>query len=224
MGAPLVFQRLIQKHSGLSSKKIFEMYKSNDPKIRDVETEVTKQYRNVKFCFKPGSSVEDIKENIIKQQEASGEKIRLVVIDYLECISGPYSDSTANTAMIAQKLKDVANELEICILLLLQPQKHAGDPSAELLSYRNIKGSSAVEQAASVVFTLWRAGFSPKNPEDDKYMTVAVVKNRMGGLGAFDFSWNGLTGDIEELDELQKGELDALRKKRASEKAASDLL
>lgn len=223
MGAPLVFQRLIQRHSGLYSKKIFEMYKNDDPKIRDIEKEVSKQYKNVRFCFKSGITVEDIKENIMKQQEASGEKIRLVVIDYLECLGGPYSDATANTAMIAQKLKDIANELEICILLLLQPQKHAGDPSAELLSYRNIKGSSAVEQAASVVFTLWRPGFSPKNPEEDKYMTVAVVKNRMGSLGAFDFSWNGLTGDIEELDEIQKGELNALRQKRASEKAAADL-
>lgn len=125
--------------------------------------------------------------------------------------------------MIAQQLKDIANELEVCIVLLLQPQKHAGDPASELLSMRNIKGSSVVEQACSIIFTMWRPGFSPKNPDEDMYLTIAVVKNRMGQLGSYDFGWNGLTGDLSELDELERGELDELRKRRALEKAEEEL-
>ena len=123
--------------------------------------------------------------------------------------------------MIAQQLKDIANELEVCIVLLLQPQKHAGDPSSELLTYRNIKGSSAVEQAASIIFTMWRPGFSPKSPEDDRYLSIAVVKNRMGSLNLFEFGWNGLTGELSSLDEMEKGELDVLKKRRAAERAAA---
>jgi hypothetical protein len=53
---------------------------------------------------------------------------------------------------------------------------------------------------------------------------MAVVKNRMGQLGSWDFEWNGLTGDIQELDELQKVELHELRKKKAAEKSAADNL
>lgn len=222
MGAPLVYQRLIQRHMGYTGKHIFELYKNGSSDIAKIEQTLETEYKNVKFCFKSGISVEDMREFVIKEQEATGEKLRLLVVDYLECIQGSFSDPTANTAMIAQKLKDLANELELCIILLLQPQKHAGDPSSELLSYRNIKGSSAIEQAASVIFTLWRPGFSAKSPADDKYITFAVVKNRMGSLGSYDFSWDGLTGDINDLDDEQAHELSLLRKRRALEKAQSE--
>jgi len=222
MGAPLVYQRLIQRHTGYQGKHIFDLYKTGSADIKKFEQTLETEYANVKFCFKSGISVEDMREFVIKEQEKSGDKIRLLVVDYLECIQGTFSDATANTAMIAQKLKDLANELELCIILLLQPQKHAGDPSAELLSYRQIKGSSAIEQAASVIFTLWRPGFSAKNPQDDRFITFAVVKNRMGSLASFDFSWDGLTGNIDELGDEEAEELDKLRKRRALEKAQAD--
>jgi replicative DNA helicase len=223
MGAPLVLQRLIQKHARLNSKTIYSMYQNSDNEIGKIETTLDSEYKNVSFCFKSGITTQDIRDYIVKEQEASEEKVRLVVVDYLECLQGPYSDATANTSIIAQQLKDIANDLEVCIVLLLQPQKHAGDPSSELLSYRNIKGSSAVEQAASVIFTMWRPGFSPKNPVEDKYLSMAVVKNRMGSLDLFEFSWDGLTGELTELDELQQGELNALKKRKAAEKAANDI-
>ena len=223
MGAPLVYQRLVQKHTGMSGKKIFEMYKNKDSRLLEFEKRVSDEYKNVRFCFRSGITTDDIRSFILKQQEVDGERAKLVVVDYLECIAGPYSDATANTSLIAQQLKDIANELEVCIVLLLQPQKHAGDPASELLSMRNIKGSSVVEQACSIIFTMWRPGFSPKNPDEDMYLTIAVVKNRMGQLGSYDFGWNGLTGDLSELDELERGELDELRKRRALEKAEEEL-
>lgn len=223
MGAPLIYQRLIQKHTAIGSKKLFQMYKDKDPKLTQHEALVSNEYKNVKFCFKSGLTVEDIREFLIKQREQDGEAAKLVVIDYLECIAGKFSDATANTALISQQLKDLANEFEVCVLLLLQPQKHAGDPSSELLSMRNIKGSSVIEQACSIIFTMWRPGFSPTNPEEDKYLTLAVVKNRMGSLGAYDFHWTGLTGSIRELDDNEKGDLDDLRKRKALEKSQEEL-
>lgn len=224
MGAPLVYQRLIQKHTGLTGKDIFKAYKDNDvPKIKEMEDAVTKNYSNVKFSFKSGITVEMMKEMIMSENE-KGNKIKLVVLDYLECVTGPFSDSTANSSFIAQQLKDLANELELTVLLLVQPQKQAGDPSDELLSYRKIKGSSAIEQAASVIFTLWRPGFNPKKVEEDKYASIAVVKNRMGSLNKFDFAWEGLRGDLCELDEYEKEDLDKLVNRRLKEKMNTDLI
>lgn len=224
MGAPLVYQRLIQKHKGISGKKIFEMYKNRDKSLNEIENMLTEEYKNVSFCFRSGISTDDIRTFVVQENQSNPDKpMKLLVVDYLECIQGPYSDPTANTALVAQQLKDIANDLEICIILLLQPQKHAGDPSAELLNYRQIKGSSAIEQAASVIFTIWRPGFSPKNPAEDKYLTMAVVKNRMGSLGSFDFQWDGLTGKLTELDEFEREDLNELRKRKAAEKQAQDI-
>jgi hypothetical protein len=223
MGAPLVYQRLIQKHTGVYSSKLFEMYRKSDPKIFEFEKKVAEEYKNVSFCFSSGVTVDDIREMVIAEQERTGEKVKLIVVDYLENISGPYSDPTANTALIAQKLKDIANELELTVLLLLQTQKQGGDPSEELVSMRSIKGSSAIEQACSVIFTMNRPGFSPKNPEDDKYLSILVVKNRMGQLSSYDFRWDGLTGSIRSLTEEERVELHEFKKKKAAEKASQEL-
>lgn len=225
MGAPLVYQRLIQRHLGYSNKKIFNIYQTDNQKeIQKIEKVVADNYKNVKFCFRSGVSVEDIRNHIVQYQDTSGEKIKLVVIDYLETVLSPFQDGTASSAYVSQALKDIANDLELTILILLQPQKQTGDSSAELLSARNVKGSSVVEQSLSVIFTMWRPGFSPVTPEEDKYLSLAVVKNRMGGLAKFDFKWDGLSGSIEELDEIESQELSKILERKAKEKLAKDLI
>jgi len=223
MGAPLVFQRLIQKHTGLYSRKIFDMYQTDDKKLVEIEKDLMEQYNNVGFCFKSGLSVEEIREHIIERQIQTDQKIKLVVIDYLECISSGFQDATASGAYVTQKLKDIANELELTVLLLLQPPKVAGDPSDEISSYTKIKGSSVIQQACSVIFSMWRPGFSPKTPHEDRFVCFSVLKNRMGSLAQYRFGWDGLTGAITELDELELTELNNIIARKDAEKNSTSI-
>ena len=147
----------------------------------------------------------------VEQLEEKHGKIRIVVIDYLECIQSSLSDPTAKISMIAQELKDIASDLDVCVLLLLQPPKRVGDPSKEIVTYTDIKGAATVAQACSIVLSLWREGFSPKTSELDNYISFAAIKNRMGKLCKIDCSWNGLTGEIGYLDDIEKEELEELR-------------
>lgn len=220
MASHLVYMKLIQKHTGKQKHEVFEAYKHN-PKLVAEWNEILKtEYKNIKFSFKNGSSVEDMKNDIMRHQDNIGQKIKLVGYDYLECIQGPYSDSTANSAIIANQLKDVGNELDICNLLLLQPQKHAGDPAEPLMSMRNVKGSSVIEQACSTIITIYRPGFSPITPENDKFITISTVKDRMDGLVSLDFHWRGLTGTIRSLEDEERQELRELRESIKNRKAA----
>jgi len=212
MGGSLVFQRLAQKLTGHNSDKLFQLFKTNQQaQIEDIKSKIDDNYKNVSFSFKTAMTVEDIKSSLLHQQEKTGEKFRLVVIDYLECIMASISDPTARIAMISQQLKDLANDLDTCVLLLLQPPKRVGDPSEPILSYTDIKGSATVAQACSVVMSLWREGFSPKMPENDLYMSFAVLKNRMGTLSQADCAFDGLTGKISDLDDVGKSTLQAMR-------------
>lgn len=220
MGLPLVYTRLVQKHLGLDKDKIFQAYKTNSPLAKQANEKLKEEYKNVRFSFKGGLSVEDMRQMILDTQTKNGQKIKMVAIDYLECIQGPYADSTANTAMVAQKLKDMANELEICVWLLLQTQKSSGDPSDPLLSMRNVKGASAIEQACSVIVSLYRPGFSPlRGGETDKFITVSTVKDRMGEVMSEDMRWDGLTSSISELRDGDEEFLEEIRKAKAAEKS-----
>ena len=220
MGAPIVYAKLVQKATGLSFKKALELYRENPTKAKEISEVIKKEYKNVGFNFKSGLTVGDIKNIIQKQSEATGTRPRLLVIDYLECLAGPYSDATANAALIANQLKDLANEEELSILLLLQTQKHSTpDVSDPLLSMKQIKGSSVLEQACSTVLTLWREGYNPNFIDDDKYISFAVVKNRFGSLWRGDFSWEPIRGIIRSLSEEERDEFESFKERKRQDRA-----
>lgn len=221
MSIPQVYQRLIQRHTGHSGDTILKNYENNRvAEIENYQNILNLEYPNVKFSFKSGLTVEQIRGAIIQEQMMTGVLPRLVIIDYLECISsGGIADSAQSKAAISTALKGVANELGICIILLTQPRMAAGGPAGELNSYTDIKGSSVISEAAATVITMSRPGFSPKHPEDDNYVTLNVVKNRMGTLSSTDLHWDGLTGNIRSLSGEEENDLKALRLAIAAEKA-----
>lgn len=214
MAIPQVYQRLIQKHTGDHPNTIEKNYVTNNlNKIEEYENVLNNEYEHVKFCFRTGLTTEEMRNVIIKERDKTGVTPKLIVIDYLECVKGPFSDSNANKALIATQLKDIANEFGICVFLLTQPTKMDGDPSYELSSYTQIKGSSVIGEAASVVFTMYRPGFSSSEPQYDKYAVIKVVKNRMGELSTTELGWEGLTGRIFSLDSEQRMELKELQER-----------
>lgn len=220
MGKPIVTAKIIQQRTGLDFIDALDFVKNQPEEAKILASTIMKEdYANVNFTFKAGLTPEDMKDMIKAQEAVTGKKVKLVIVDYLECIAGPYGDQTANTGFIANILKDVANELEVCILLLLQTQKHSTpEVSDPLMSLKGVKGSSVIEQSCTTILTLWREGYSPKYAEDDKYISFAIVKNRFGSLWSGDFSWDGLTGAITSLTEEQRSQLWAFRKRKLDDK------
>lgn len=208
MGLPVVFAKLIQKNTGMDFKSVLELFKNDPEKAAKLTEQIKKEYNHVNFNFTSGIKVDDIGTIIKKHEQDTGLKPKLVVIDYLECIAGEYSDPIANTGIIANKLKDIANTHGVCILLLLQTQKHSTpEISDPLLSLKGVKGSSIIEQSLSTILTLWREGYNPETTDDDNSISFAVVKNRFGGLWRGDFHWDGVTGNIRELTQEESKRL-----------------
>lgn len=218
MGLPLVYLRLIQKHFGLQKDDVFNLFMHNPEKVKDITDKIKERYALTKFSFKTGMTVEGMRNAVIDHQDRTGRRVKLIGVDYLECVSGPYSDPTANSGLIANQLKDMANDLDVCVMLLLQTQKQSGDPSDPLLSMRNVKGSSVIEQACSVIFSMSRPGFSPTNPEDDVFATISTVKDRMGSLMSVDCKWHGLTGSFGILPDEDRAKLADVRERKKTEK------
>jgi len=172
----------------------------------------------VEFNFTRGATIESLEEDIKVNKAKNGDKFKLVVVDYLEKVRGPYSDATANSGYVASRLSDLASTHDVCIILLLQPQKSAGDPSEELLSMRNVKGASVIEQDCRVILTMWRPGFNPRDSSSDRFASIAIVKNNMGEVKTLDYSWGGLKGEVKELTKLERDQLQNLRESIAAAK------
>ncbi len=214
----LIYQKLAQKHFGLSSDEIFEKFKNKDVEFqRKVADKIKEEYGHVHFCFNGGQSIDDIIATIKESERISGQKVKLIIMDYNELIMTEYSDATASSAYVAQKLRQIANEMQICVVSLFQPSKVSGSPADELKSYRSVKGSSAIEQSVSVMLGMNRPGFDPRKPEDDQFITINCLKNRMGSLFSLDLHWDGLSGSVRQMSLKEKALLEEVRKRKSEE-------
>lgn len=219
----LLYARLLQKYCGYDIKIILDMIKNDRPnaKLRHAMDEVEKNYHNVAFDFQTGPTIEEIEHRLVEHEKTTGKKVKLMVVDYLEKIQTKFSDATASSAYAASKLSDIAKKHDLCLIVLLQPQKMAGDPSAELNSMRNVKGSSVIEQDCRVVLSVSRPGFNTRDSSNDEYVTLNILKNNMGGLGSFDLHWSGISGKIRTLTHEEAMELKTLRELTKEEIEAS---
>lgn len=218
-------QKLLQRESRKDENTLFEMYQRKNPLIDGYEKSVNEKYKNVAFCFRNGLDISSIRELIIEEQNKQNGELKLVVIDYAARIMGPFSDSNANGASIASGLRSIANELGVCVITLVQPPKSAGDAKDELTSMRQIKGSSVFEESLDILLGVFRPGFNPLNDSaDDHFLVMSALKNRTGGLFTLNFTWDGLTGNIDSIqsDEDKERIKELIQQNKSSKVQKSD--
>ena len=92
------------------------------------------------------------------------------------------------------------------------------NPAEEVSTYQAAKGSSAIAQAVSVMLGVNRPGYDPRHPEDDKYLTIRCLKNRMGNLFSLDLHWKGLTGQVREMSDEERQQFKALLDRKVEER------
>ena len=220
MFGPHVIQKIIQTHwNDNNIEEVLKKYEADDPEyVKKVEELITREYPNVEFCFESGQTIEDARATIRDAEAKRGKKCRSAVFDYNEVMISDVADPTQSSNKIAQGMRALAGNEQICVLSLFQPSKMTGDPSVEIKSYRAAKGGSGIEQSVSLMFGMSRPGFDPRNPTQDKFVSLNCVKNRMGSIFALDLHWDGYRGTVKSLNAQQISELKALRQAKEDEK------
>lgn len=96
----------------------------------------------------PGISVEEIKEKCVRLKEE--KDLGLVVIDYFQLLSGVNSIPEENSE-ISNSLKELAQELDVCVLLLSQLSKTQKSNKPKL---EDLKLSKCLIDDADAIFFL----------------------------------------------------------------------
>lgn len=217
-----LFEKILYRQMSKSREETFKTFKE---KREYVEAEVAKDFSNVFFYDRSSPTVGKIREYVSDVEQTTGEKVKLLVIDYFERVSSDLSEDTAASKRISSELQDLANDFpHLCVVVLFQPNKFSlsGGPDTPILSYTTIKGSSFIYQSCRQILSLWRPGFNPQTKADDKYMQMAILKNDLGELNTFDFGWVGKTGSVYEMEESEHMALADFMRAKARKKKEQD--
>lgn len=141
------------------------------------------------------------------------EKVELVVIDYLQLMSGDSKGGNREREIstISRGLKTLAKKLKIPIIALSQlsreTEKRKGEEKMPQLS--DLRESGAIEQDADVVMFLYRPDYYDITANEMGESTagktiVRIAKNRSGKLGKIDLKARLDIQKFEDLDGLDE--------------------
>ncbi len=112
--------------------------------------------------------------------------VRLVVVDYLQLMSGSSDSPSRNSnreseiAGISRGLKSLAMELGVCVVALSQLNREAEKNTDKRPNLSHLRESGAIEQDADVVAMLWPVR---EFEGGAKLIGMTLAKNRIGRTG-----------------------------------------
>lgn len=129
----------------------------------------------------------------------------VVMIDYLQLMtSGSKSNDNRQTEVseISRKLKIVAKELDVPVLLLSQLSREVEKRADHRPVLSDLRESGAIEQDADIVLFIYRPDMYKDSPENEKGADIAeiiVAKHRNGPQGTAKVKWIGSTTTFVNL-------------------------
>lgn len=209
MSRAQVYSKKLSRETGKGFKALRFMRDNHPEDYIKARLEMKKKWKNIITTYKPGISVTEIKAILDNYNSKHAEKIKVVCIDYLECLSSTNADALVSQTNNVFALRELANS-GYCVITLLQPNKMGGNPSKPLLDYNSIKGSGTIAQSMRLILSIYREGFNPQGNKD-KFLTISAIKNNLGPLFSVDMHWDAVRGRISELTPEGRKELEQLR-------------
>jgi hypothetical protein len=115
---------------------------------------------------KPAMSLKDMGRAIEEAEQAWGEKVEFVAVDFLELVGGvPSLSDVSKVDQLARRVKDFSREHDVVTLLLHQVGRGAGGTGAEPLDI--ISGRYGSEISADYVLAGYRPCLRPGISQDD---------------------------------------------------------
>ncbi|MBP2058911.1 replicative DNA helicase [Lactobacillus colini] len=159
----------------------------------------------------PGIKMSDIRAKSRRLAKETGN-LGLIVIDYLQLIEGPKSESRQQeVSAISRQLKKLAKELHIPVIALSQLSRSVEQRQDKRPVLSDIRESGSIEQDADIVAFLYRDDYyrderedgddGEVEPEDDNgEVEVIIEKNRSGSRGTIKLMFSKPYNRFSNLD------------------------
>ena len=161
----------------------------------------------------PGITVSEMRTKA--RREAHKREIGLVVVDYLQLMSGGSKFSGSDNRVqevseISRGLKGLARELNVPVLALSQLSRSVESRTPQIPQLSDLRESGSIEQDADVVAFIYREDYyNPEESERPNIMDVLVKKHRNGATGKIELYFDRERQKIKGLDTKHTSQFDS---------------
>jgi replicative DNA helicase len=211
MTAEQLVHRIVCSESEIESTKIRTGSLSALDFHQVVEAVNEIQKHTIVIDDQPGLKITDLRARARRMKESY--KVGLIIIDYLQLISGSGSSKTMENRQneiseISRMLKILARELDIPILCLSQLSRKVEERTGHRPIMSDLRESGSIEQDADVVIFLVRREYY--DPYDRPGLAELIVaKNRHGGIGNITLTYRKELAQFANYSQRDNGSPDA---------------
>lgn len=228
MDGKVIMQRLLANRAGVDLRHISTGYLNKDERM-NIEDAIN-EMQGVQLYIDDNSSttIDDIALQSRKLKEELGS-LGLIVIDYLGLIDEGgkrYESDQIKMATYSRKLKKLAGELQVPILIVAQLNRDVDDRVKKIPQMSDIRQSGQIEADADTVLLLYRDSYytdqgidvdeskksdvkpiqenneTVQNTNSDlksDFLKINIAKNRNGQIGTVTLSFLKPYGRFDEL-------------------------
>lgn len=130
--------------------------------------------------------------------------IDLIVIDYLQLMSGSGESRQQEVSEISRSIKALAKEMECPVVALSQLSRAPEQRADHRPMLSDLRESGSIEQDADLVMFLYRDEYYNKETEDKNVAECIIAKQRNGPTGTVKLAWLGQYSKFGRLDVIHQ--------------------
>ena len=153
----------------------------------------------------PGLSITEVRSKARRLHAEAG--LDLLMIDYLQLMSGRRSDSRVNeVGEISRGLKALARELNVPVIALSQLSRAVEGRTSHVPMLSDLRESGSIEQDADIVMFIYREELYNKETDKKGLAEIHISKHRNGPLGVIPLRFEAATTRFQNLERYRAPE------------------